>query len=62
MSPETKHPLKHLLIQKNAYARMLDEHPNLAGLERVPELGYSLYLSEKPKLVYEYFTEHGIYL
>lgn len=62
MSAETKHLLKHMLVLKKAYARLLDEYPNLAGLEGMPELDRPLYLSVKPKLVYPYFTEHGIYL
>lgn len=62
MSAETLHLLKHMLVLKTAYARVLDEYPNLVGLEGVPELDHPLYLSAEPKLVYEYFTEHGIYL
>lgn len=62
MSDETKHLLKHMLVQKNAYVRVLDAYANLHGLDDTLELDHPLYLSAKPKLVYPYFTEHGIYL
>ena len=62
MSAETKHLLKHMLEMKKAYARVVVEYPNLAGLEVIPELDHPIHLSEEPTLVYEYFTEHGIYL
>ncbi|MBS1906195.1 MAG: hypothetical protein JST33_06425 [Actinobacteria bacterium] len=62
MSAETKHLLKHMLVQKKAYERVTSEFPNLAGLDGEPELEHPLYLSGKPLLAYDYFTEHRIYL
>lgn len=62
MSPETLHLMKHLLVQKKALDRVIEEYPNLAGLASVPELDHPLYLAETPKLAYPYFTARGIYL
>lgn len=62
LSHETTHLLKHLLVLKNAYERVLAEFPNLAGLDQAPELAHPLYLSDTPMHVYPYLTEHGIYL
>lgn len=62
LSPATTHLLKHMLVLKNAYGRVLTEFPNLAGLEQASELDHPLYLSDTPTYAYPYLTEHGIYL
>lgn len=62
LSPETAHLLKHMLVLKRAYERVLGEFPNLAGLEQAPELAHPLYLSDTPTYAHPYLTEHGIYL
>lgn len=62
VSAETKHLLKHLLAQKGALDRVIDEYPNLAELDDLPELDRPIRLSDEPMFVYPYFTAHGIYL
>lgn len=62
MSPETRYLLKHMLIHENRYELALERFPNLRGLDDVGDLGHPIYLDEKPRYTFEYYTEKGIYL
>lgn len=62
MSPETRYLLKHMLITQRRYPLALRRFPNLAGLERVGELGHELQISSEPLLLDDYLTERGILL
>lgn len=62
MSEETRYLLKHMLIQMKRYDLALERFPNLRGLADVGELGHPLYLDQRPKYTYDYFTQVGIYL
>lgn len=54
--------LKHMLVNKGVLERTIAEYPNLAALREAPDQGHTIILSADPDFIYDYYTEHGIYL
>lgn len=62
LSPRMRCLMRHLLIAQHRYRRMLDEPPNLRGLQQDTTIDRPIILSDPPRHTWAYFKRNGIWL
>lgn len=62
LSPRMRYLMRHLLILQGRYRQMLDDFPNLRGLQQDTEIDRPIILSDPPRHTWSYFKRKGIWL